>query len=189
MSHVLAQSKAQSFSFEGAFIQTSSGSSLFLINSAPFSLRGLDFGNCVCRSLGRGPRLTGFGQGCQRKSDVYLPIYLSIYIYIYIYLSISLSISDSIYLSISLSIYLHRQAGRTFGACGRREKHPLDRTWYKYSFCYVVNLAGIPAETQSKFMHLNSCHFRFSMDFASCGLSALYVGPCLHSSAQCPLSK
>ena len=43
---------------------------LFLINSAPFSLRGLDFGTCVCRSLGRGPRLTGFGQGCQQKGDV-----------------------------------------------------------------------------------------------------------------------
>ena len=38
----------------------------------------------------------------------------------------------------------------------------------KYSFCYgagtlcgyVVNLAGTPAEIQSKFMELNSCHFR-----------------------------
>ena len=43
---------------------------LYLINSAPFPLRGLDFGTCVCRSLGRGPRLTGFGQGCQQKGDV-----------------------------------------------------------------------------------------------------------------------
>ena len=31
------------------------------------------------------------------------------------------------YVSIFLSIYLHRQAAKTFGACGRREKHPLDR--------------------------------------------------------------
>ena len=63
-----------------------------------------------------------------------------------------------------------------------------------------VNLAGIPTEAQSKFMDLNSCHFRFSMDFASYGFSwelvsymrlrsALYVGLCLHSIAQCPLSK
>ena len=37
--------------------------------------------------------------------------------YLYLYL----------YLSIYLSIYLHRQAGKTFGARGRREKHPLDR--------------------------------------------------------------
>ena len=42
----------------------------FLINSAPFSLRGLDFGTCVCRSLGLGPRLTGFGQDCQQKGDI-----------------------------------------------------------------------------------------------------------------------
>ena len=34
-----------------------------------------------------------------------------------------------------------------------------------------VNLAGIPTEAQSKFMDLNSCHFRFSMDLASYGLS------------------
>ena len=26
-----------------------------------------------------------------------------------------------------VSIYLHWQAGNTFGACGRRKKHPLDR--------------------------------------------------------------
>ena len=116
---------------------------LFLINSAPFSLRGSDFGTCVCRSLGRGPRprLTGFGQGCQPKGDVmsqYLEIiYLSIYLPIYLSLSLSLSPSPSLSLSLSLylilsyliylSIYLHRQAGKTFGACGRREKHPLDR--------------------------------------------------------------
>ena len=43
---------------------------LFLVNSVLFSLRGLDFGTCVCRSLCRGPRLTGFGQGCQQKGDV-----------------------------------------------------------------------------------------------------------------------
>ena len=43
---------------------------LFLINSVPFSLRGLDFGTCMCRSLGRGLRLTGFGQGRQQKGDV-----------------------------------------------------------------------------------------------------------------------
>ena len=43
---------------------------LFLINSAPFSLRGLDLGTCACRSLGRGPRLSGFRQGCQQKGNV-----------------------------------------------------------------------------------------------------------------------
>ena len=42
--------------------------------------------------------------------------------YLSIYLCIYLSIYPSIYRSI-----LHRQAGKTFGACGRREKHPLDR--------------------------------------------------------------
>ena len=111
---------------------------LFLINSAPFSLRGLDFGTCVCRSLGRGPRLTGFGQGVAAKrrhheSVVYRIIYLSIYLsvhlstYLSLSLSIYLSIERSFYLCIYLSIYLHRQAGKTFGACGRPEKHPLDR--------------------------------------------------------------
>ena len=65
---------------------------LFLIDSAPFSLRGIDFGTCACRSLGRGPRLTGSGQGCQQRGEF-------------------------IYLSIYLSICLHRHAGKTFGAC------------------------------------------------------------------------
>ena len=62
---------------------------LFLINSAPFSLRvrGLDFGTCVRRSLDRGPRLTGFGQGCQQKGDVMSQWYIE-FIYLSIYLSI-----------------------------------------------------------------------------------------------------
>ena len=88
---------------------------LFLIiNSAPFSLRGLDFGTCG-RSLGRGPRLTGFGQGCQQKGDVMSHrIYLSIYLTIYlpIYLPIYLSISLSLYLSISISIYVSIWTGK-----------------------------------------------------------------------------
>ena len=53
---------------------------------------------------------------------------------------------------------------------------------------------------QIKVVDLNSCHFRFSMGFASNGLSwvvlgtrllraAAAMGACLHSSAQCPLSK
>ena len=80
---------------------------LFLINSALFSLRGLDFGTCVCRSLGRGPRLTGFGQGCQQK---YLSLSVSLSLYLYLYLSIYLCM----YLSVCLSIYLSvRQAGKT----------------------------------------------------------------------------
>ena len=50
--------------------------------------------------------------------SVCLSIYLSIYL--------SLSLYVSIDLSIYRSIYLHRQAGKTFGACGRRQpcRHP-----------------------------------------------------------------
>ena len=85
---------------------------LFLINPAPFSLRGLDFGACACRSFGRGPRLTGFGQGRQQKrrrhASVAYRIYLSTCLSVYqpLYLSISLSLSLSLYLSIYVSIYL-----------------------------------------------------------------------------------
>ena len=59
---------------------------LFLINSALFSLRGLDFGTCVCRSLGSGARLTGFAK-------ISLSLYPSMYPYMY--LSIYLSVPTS----------------------------------------------------------------------------------------------
>ena len=111
MSHVLARSKTQPFSFKGALLSDPNTFFilLFLINSALFSLRGLDFGTCVCRSLGRGPRLIGFGQGCQQK---YLS--LSVSLSLSISISISLSIYVCIYLSVYLSIYLSvRQAGKT----------------------------------------------------------------------------
>ena len=42
----------------------------------------------------------------------------------------------------------------------------------------LVSLASIPTEIQSKFMDLNSCHFRFSMAFASYGLSWELVAIC-----------
>ena len=61
-------------------------------------------------------------------------MYISLYLYLY--LSIYLSMYLSIYLSVCLSVYLSICTGKpekTFGACGRREKHPLD--WCKYSFC------------------------------------------------------
>ena len=64
----------------------------------------------------------------------------------------------SIYLfCIYLAARLHGQAATTFGARGRREKHPLDGG----------NGTSI-VETR---------------------MVALYMGACLHSSAQCPLSK
>ena len=71
----------------------------------------------------------------QRHESVVYRIYLFIYLSIYLSLSLSISLSLSLslyislsnYVSVYLSIYLHRQAGKTFGACGRREKHPLDR--------------------------------------------------------------
>ena len=97
------------------------------------------------------------------------------------------------YLSVCLSIYLSICTGKPekkVRCVWTHKKHPLDWTWCKGAgtLCgYVVSLAGIPTKTQSKFTDLNSCHFRFPMDFASYGLpwrrSALYVGPCLHSIA------
>ena len=84
-----------------------------LIHSAPFSLRGLDFGTCVCRSLGRGIRLPAKRR--RDESVVYrfyidfiylLPAYLYLSIYLSVYLSIYLYLILSIYPSIYLSIYV-----------------------------------------------------------------------------------
>ena len=52
---------------------------------------------------------------------------MSMYLSISLSISLSLSIYLSMYVSIYLSFYLHRQAGKTFCAWGRREKHPLDQ--------------------------------------------------------------
>ena len=66
---------------------------LFLINSAPFSLKGLDFGTCVCRSFGPWTQADWIRPGLPAKrrrheSVVYSSIGLSI--------SLSLSIYPSI---------------------------------------------------------------------------------------------
>ena len=80
--------------------------------------------------------------------------------------------SLSIYIYINLSFYLHRQAGKTFGARGRREKHPLDRG----------NGASI-VETRGVVLGM-----RLLRAPAVCSVH-LYMRARLHSSAQCPLSK
>ena len=97
-----------------------------LIHSAPFSLRGLDFGTCVCRSLGRGIRLPAKRR---RDESVVYRFYIDFiyllpaYLYLSICLSIYLSLSHSIYLSIHLSIYLCMYVSIFLSICaGKPEK-------------------------------------------------------------------
>ena len=136
MSHVLARSKTQSFSLKGPLFNDPNTFFilLFLINSALFSFRGLDFGTCVI-----------FGPWTQADwirpglPAIFVFLSLSLYLYLSMYVSIcpSFYLSLSIYLSIYLSFYLSVTASRKNVRCvwRLREASTRLRTWCKYSFC------------------------------------------------------